>query len=468
MQVASVALARREQADAVIARSYSSVDGTRSWWPLVREPYAGAWQRNDEWTTDGVLANAAVFSCVTLIASDIGKLRPKLVQQGQNDIWSEVTSASFSPVLRKPNRFQTHIQFKESWVTSKLIRGNTYALKQRDARGVVTAMYLLDPTRVQVLVSDDGSVYYRLHKDNLSGLQEDDVVVPASEIIHDRMNCLFHPLVGISPIWACGMAANIGIKIEGNSASFFGKGSTPSGILTAPGVITQEQATEMSARWNANFSGDNAGKVAVLGNGLAFEQLRMTAVDSQLIEHLKWTDETVCRVFHVPAFKIGAGSMPQNSNGEILDQRYYSDCLQSHIEHMELCLDEGLGLSDPEKQGGKVMGVELDLDGLLRMDTATQMDTLVKGVRGGVLTPNGARRKIDEAPLTGGDTIYLQHQDYPMEMVFNRTDLSPKPEPDDEPDPDEPDPDEPPDEKERSGPLYWKAAEIDHVTKRAA
>ncbi|WP_416380911.1 hypothetical protein, partial [Klebsiella pneumoniae] len=31
--------------------------------------------------------------------------------------------------------------------------------------------------------------------------------VPAREVIHDRFNCLFHPLIGLSPIYAAGLAA---------------------------------------------------------------------------------------------------------------------------------------------------------------------------------------------------------------------------------------------------------------------
>jgi phage portal protein BeeE len=57
------------------------------------------------------------------------------------------------------------------------------------------------------------------------------MAVPASEIIHDRMNCLYHPLVGTSPIFACGTAANMGLQIQENSSAFFGNGSNPSGIL---------------------------------------------------------------------------------------------------------------------------------------------------------------------------------------------------------------------------------------------
>ena len=92
---------------------------------------------------------------------DIAKLRIKLAEKDANDIWSETTNPAYSPVLRRPNDYQTRNQFWESWVLSKLSRGNTYVLKVRDNRNVVTALHILDPTRVQPLVSDDGTVFYR-------------------------------------------------------------------------------------------------------------------------------------------------------------------------------------------------------------------------------------------------------------------------------------------------------------------
>ena len=46
------------------------------WQTIIQEPYTGAWQRNDELVVGNVLDNWAVFACITLIASDIAKLRP--------------------------------------------------------------------------------------------------------------------------------------------------------------------------------------------------------------------------------------------------------------------------------------------------------------------------------------------------------------------------------------------------------
>jgi HK97 family phage portal protein len=389
-------------------------------WPWIREPFSGAWQRNIEWTVDTVLAHHAVYACITLIASDMGKMRPKLVELDDDGIWTETKSAAFLPVLRKPNRFQNHIQFKEWWAASKLIRGNTYALKDRDARGVVTALYILDPSRVQVLVAPDGAVFYKLGQDNLTGIEDVSLTVPASEIIHDRINCLFHPLVGVSPLFACGLAATIGLNIERNAAAFFANGSNPSGLLIAPTPIDDATAKRLSDQWNAMYSGDRSGRIAVMGNNLQYTPLRMTAVESQMIEQLKWTAENVCSAFHVPPFKIGIGSMPTYQNGEVLNQIYYSDCLQSHIEQYELAMDEGLGIGIGVPKDGRTFGVELDLDALLRMDTATQYKTLGEGIKTGLIAPNEGRRKIDLKPVAGGDTPYLQQQNFSLAALDER------------------------------------------------
>lgn len=406
----------------------SSVSDNRGgWMRWIREPYAGAWQRNDEWTTDSVLANHAVYACVTLIAADVGKLRPMLMHYDANGIWTETQSPAFSPVLRKPNRFQNHIQFKEWWITSKLITGNAYVLLERDARGIVVRQYLLDPQRVTPMVAPDGSVFYRLGQDNLSSITDTDTLVPASEIIHDRMNCLFHPLVGTSPIFACGMAATLGLNIERNTTHFFGSGSNPSGLLTTAANISQEEATAAAARWKSAYGGDRSGEIAVLGQGVSFTPLRMNAVDSQLIEQLGWTATAVCSAFHVPPFKIGIGQMPTYQNGETLNGIYYSDCLQSHIEQWELCQDEGLGIGHGSPKDGKTLGVGLDLDGLFRMDSATQIRTLADGVKGAIYAPNEARRKLDLPPMPGGDSPMAQQQNYSLAALDRRDSAAPAP-----------------------------------------
>jgi HK97 family phage portal protein len=403
-----------------VQKTLSGVDsrGGMSSWFRVLESFSGAWQTNTEVELTNVLTYAPVYACVRLISSDIGKLRLRLVRQDKDGLWHETENPAFSPVLRKPNRYQTRIKFIQYWLTSKLIHGNAYVLKQRDNRGVVTAMYVLDPTRVTPLVSEDGAVFYQLHADNLSGIKSS-VTVPASEIMHDVHVQLYHPLVGVSPISASGVAAVEALRIQEGSAEFFGNHSQPGGVLTAPGHISKETAERIKDKWDTNFTGSNAGKVAVLGDGMKYEQMSVNAHDAQLIEQLKWTAENVCQAFGVPPYKVNVGPPPNYNNIQALDIQYYSQCLQELMESLEEVLDFGLGLA-PDRISGERLGVEFNRDDLLQMDTAGRVDAASKAITGG-LSPNEVRKRYHDAPpVEGGEIPFMQEQNWPIRQLAAR------------------------------------------------
>src|SRR3954462_13294436 len=69
------------------------------WWPVVREAFTGAWQRDITVSASTALSYYAVFACHTLIASDIGKLCLRLVQEEEEDVWTKTENPAFSPVI---------------------------------------------------------------------------------------------------------------------------------------------------------------------------------------------------------------------------------------------------------------------------------------------------------------------------------------------------------------------------------
>lgn len=382
-------------------------------------------------------ANWAVFACQTLIAGDLGKLRMTLVELDKGGVWLE-TESSYDRLFRRPNGYQLWHQFIEWWGLSKQRRGNTYALLERDAATRVRGMHVLDPDRVTPLIAPDGSVYYRLQADDLAGFGEE-VTVPASEIMHDRFNCLFHPLVGLPPLFAGALAAASGLVMQEQAAKFFRNGSRPGGLLTTPGVLTTQDMKKYKSEWETNFTGDNAGRTAVLGNGLKYEGIKETAVDSELVALLKMSAEMVCTVHHVPAHKIGVGPAPTYQNGELENQRYYDDCLQKLLEAIETLLDDGLELWNVD---GRKLRAQFDIEGLLRMDSATQIKSLNEAVKGGWMAPNEARAKRGLKAVEGGEKPVMQQQNWPLDVLAQRpppTDPAAKaPAPDEPPEPPEP------------------------------
>lgn len=404
---------------------------TRGWWRVFGntggEANTGDWQRNIDLNRDEVLGSSVVFACLTLIAGDIAKLWLDLVSEDSDGISTPVKNlhgndkaSQYLTVLKKPNHFQNRVQFILHWILSKLIHGNTYALKERDGNGIVRKLYLLDPCRVQPLVSPDGAVFYQVDADALAGVEQR-IVIPARELIHDRMYTFFHPLLGVGPLLYAALSAMQGLKIQNQSAKLFQNNLLLAGVLTAPGKISEETAKKLEDHWNEYYGGEaGAGRVAALGDGLTFQPMMTRAIDAQLIEQLNYTAADICRVFHVPAYKVGVGPYPAFPNLEALSTDYYQSALQILIEALEICLDEGLEIAMPYRS-------EVDLEALLRMDTASAVDTAAKGVGAAIYTPNEARAKLNLGKVDGGDTPWLQQQNWPLKILAERETPTEKP-----------------------------------------
>lgn len=386
----------------------------------IREPYAQAWQHNVELApTQTLLSFSAVYACIRGISSDIAKMRVKL-SEDDDGIWTEITqNQPWLPVLRKPNGYQSRADFFESWMISKLMYGNTYVLKIReDRRGIVTGMHVLHPNCVKPLVAADGSVYYEIREDFLAQTPlvdalsvEGRIVIPPSEIMHDLMMPLWHPKVGISPLYACALSGTVGNNIENNSAFFFQNRAMPGGVLEAPGAVSDDTVRQLKADWQSNFTGVNRGKVAVLADGLKFSAMNpMTAEAAQQTEQLKFAVEDVARAFGYPIWKLSGTTPPYTkpAEGQVL---YFSDCLQIHIVKIEESLDNGLELP-------LGMHTELDVEELLRMDRQALYETL--NAAGKFLTLDEQRFEANKGKIKGGNTVYKQEQEHAVEALFNR------------------------------------------------
>ncbi|HDS2675245.1 TPA: phage portal protein [Escherichia coli] len=362
--------------------------GWTSLFQAVAEPFSGAWQQGVKADPEAVLSFHAVFACISLISQDIAKMRLRLMQTDAHGIRRETRRGDIARLCRRPNAQQNRIQFFELWLNAKLRHGNTVVLKIRNARGQIKELRILDWSRVEPLVADDGEVFYRITPDRNCGITEA-VTVPAREVIHDRFNCFFHPLIGLPPVYAAGLAATQGHHIQENSTSFFRNGGRPSGVIEIPGSITEENAKKLKSNWDSGYTGENAGKTAILSNGAKYNPTTFSPVDAQTVEQLKMTAEIVCSVFRVPAYKIGVGQPPSSDNVEALET-------------------------------GENESTEFDVTTLLRMDSERRMKTLGDAVKNTLLTPNEARKRENLPPLAGGDALYLQQQNYSLEALSRR------------------------------------------------
>jgi len=404
----------------------------------VHEPFAGAWQRNISNANPrdpNLLAFSGVYACVTIIMQDMAKMALRAMKLAADGVTEEVNTASpYHRLLRRPNQYQTSIQFMMLYMACRLLRGNTYVYQEFDARGVPNRWHLLHPDRTTAMVDPETKeVYYEYaaHPTDMFKVigfeMEGRWRIPSRFVIHDRINCLWHPLIGTSPLFAAAVTAMTGGRILMNTERLFANMSRPSGVLTAPGEIHDTTAERLKREFESNYSEGNLGRTAVLGDGLEWKGMVMTSTDAQLIEQLKWTIEDVARCFRVPMYLLADITRMTYKNSEQAAQSYFSGCLQYHVEDIEQLFTTAFGMDESKEY------VAFDIRSMFRMDMNERFTAYKSGIAAGVLAPNEARRWEGLGPVKGGEEPRMQMQYVPLSTpVADPTAPAPAPAPADD------------------------------------
>jgi HK97 family phage portal protein len=362
----------------------------------------------------------AVFTSIDTISSDIARLpfRHYRLERGGEKI--EVESSAALRVLEHPNGYQTRWDLMKQFVASQLYRGNGYLFAKRNGRYEIDELHVIFPDHVWPYRSG-GEVFYQVAPDPLAGIEVQRMLT-TRECLHHRMLTLQDPLIGITPLMAAALSTSAGMAILKQSESFFRQMARPSGVLQTAGKIDPARAQEIKERWQSVYKGpDNAGDVAVLEFGLEWKPMTMTAVDAQLIEQLRYSVEDVARVYRLPIFMLGDLTRVSYSSSEQLTRIYYSGCLASHLGAIEERFSAFFDMNP------RTEWLEFDLDVLFRTEMLQRIEALAKAVQGGIRTPNEARSVEGLNPLPGGDTVFMQQQMVPVEVLASRTDLTAKP-----------------------------------------
>ena len=382
---------------------------------LPHEPFAGAWQRNLDGAASAgpnILAFSGVYACINIISQDVARLPVRPVKKNEDRSEEEYRKHYAWRLFARPNDFQTTLQFVESYMQSKLTHGNTYVLLMRDARGVVNEMFVLDPRKVRPMILEtDGSVFYEIQRDPLNGVSKP-VLVSARDVLHDRFATMFHPLVGVTPLFAAGTSAMLGGRIMINSEKFFANMSRAGGMLVSPGKIDPATAKKLQNEWETNYGPRGLGRTVVLANGLDFKPMTINSVDSDLVEQLRYVIEDVARAYRVPGFKLGDLNKVNFRNSETLAAAYLNECLGYHIRAFEDCFNRSLELPDDVR-------IKFDVSYLLRMETDTRYTSYQTALNAGWMSINEVRGNEGLPPVKGGEEPRVQMQYVPLSQADN-------------------------------------------------
>jgi HK97 family phage portal protein len=182
-----------------------------------------------------------------------------------------------------------------------------------------------------------------------------------------------------------------------------------SGVLQHPGKISAEASARLRESWQQTYAGKaNAGKVALLEEGMQFNALSMPLADAQFIEQRKFQVDDIARIFRIPPHMVGSMASSTNNNIEQQALEFVKHTMLPWIKRWEQEINRKLL---PATQRRKYFA-KFDVDDLLRGDFASRVAGYASARQWGWMSANDVREKEDMNMIEGGD-VYLS----PSNMV---------------------------------------------------
>lgn len=347
----------------------------------------------------------AVYACVRILAESIAGLPLHVYRHKENSKEKAIDHPLYTLLHDEVNPEMTSFIFRETMMTHLLLWGNAYAQIIRDGRNRVVALYPLMPDCMQVDRSSQGQIYYTYHRSTGDRDTDKDhtVILSASEILHIP-GLGFDGLVGYAPIAMAKNAIGMAIACEEYGASFFRNGASPAGVLEHPGVI--KDLTRVQDSWNRNFGGtQNAGKIAILEEGMKFSQISISPEQAQFLETRKFQIDEIARIFRIPPHMIGDLERSTFSNIEQQSLEFVQYTLGPWIARWEQSLVRALFSTEEKRK----YFIKFNVDGLLRGDYQSRMNGYAIGIQNGFMSPNDVRtlEDMDLIPDELGGNRYM-------------------------------------------------------------
>ena len=353
------------------------------------------------------MQTTAVYACVRILAEAVASL-PLHVYEYQDDGGKKLVHDHplYYLLHDEPNLEMTSFVFRETLMSHLLIWGNAYAQIIRDGAGRVLGLYPLLPDKMEVQRDDRGNIYYvysRNSDENPMFKEYGNIKLKAEDVLHIP-GLGFDGLIGYSPIAMAKNAVGMTLACEEYGASFFANGANPGGVLEHPGVL--KDPSKVRESWNSVYRGvNNAHKIAVLEEGMKYQQIGIPPEEAQFLETRKFQINEIARLYRIPPHMVGDLDKSSFSNIEQQSLEFVKYTLDPWVIRWEQSLQRSL-LLPGEK--GKYF-IKLNVDGLLRGDYQSRMNGYAVGRQNGWFSANDIREMENMNPIPDeeGGNLYL-------------------------------------------------------------
>ena len=321
-----------------------------------------------------------------------------------------------APFLNMPNPLMTWFDLMETTFLYLELGGNCYWEIVRDKDKQIVAIFPLRPDRMRILPDPAKKIAgYEFNPGN-----GDLITFKPEEILHLKYTDARNEFYGVPPVSAAKNEITLDFNATNWNKNFFVGGAEPGGVLQTDKSLTQQAYARLREQWYKRHRGiDNAHEVAILEEGLKYQQITSKHADMQYHEMKQWNRDTILAVMKVPPIIVGLTM--KLSTGTEKDQKkiFWHDNIIPKLTRMQHAINAFL-----MDAGLEFIFVIKAIDSIIEDD---QVKTAIvqSNVSWGIMTQNEAREKYyGMKPVKWGDTwwrpVGLVDVQNPVPVVSDR------------------------------------------------
>jgi HK97 family phage portal protein len=274
-------------------------------------------------------SQSAVYTVVEFLAWQVSQIGLKVYRRTSDTDREHLQDSEITRIIGSPAPGLTYERFLHRTVADIGVFGNAYWLKQQ--RGTQRLLVPLPPLAVTPVGGNIlAAASYRVT------FQQTQSEFPAEEVVHFRRYNPDDPRIGVSPLEPLRRILAEEAAAGAHREGFWRNFARMEGVLTVPTKLSDDAATRLRESWQSKQAGsENAGKTAILEEGMDFRAISVSPKDAEFIAGRKLTLETVARAYNIPLTVLGLTETSTFASAREFHQALYQDTLGPWLRMLE-------------------------------------------------------------------------------------------------------------------------------------
>lgn len=344
---------------------------------------------------------------VRLISTTVSGFPLHVYQENEDGVDTKVKDARTRFLWGDPNPEQTRQEFLDRLVGDEVLGDAFVYVEYEDDTGAPVNIWHIERKRMQVGRTKSGLKAYLM--DGKVGMMDFN---QGGEIVH--IPNWGRGLRGFDLVKGAANAIALGLSAEEYASQATAEGTIPPGILNVNGDLDEKDADRIEGQWSAKVKKAGRAKslVAVL-SGATFTPLSVDPEKMQLESLRKFQANDMATLLGVPPHMIGLTEKVSSWGTGVAEQTrgFVTFTADSHVKRFEQAFSKHLLMRELTGRYAR-----FDVDGLMRGTTLQRYQAHALGY-GRWLTANEIRRDENLPPVEGGDTLFVQSGQVPVDEI---------------------------------------------------